>query len=204
MKHTKILLVLISICIFAACTSESETNVNQDTKNELKKIEEVQPTIDFKFLTKNTEKELNELLNSEGYNGLYDSKLIIGTFENDELIITSKKIQDILSLYFKLIAQEANYNADHSSFEFISAKENNGYPMLISRGVCKIKGESVSVGIGIKESQDREAHFDNGLSTITCTGCDVVCSPRRTESGDGWCTNCKSYGNCTKTETIGG
>jgi hypothetical protein len=204
MRRTKSLLAVILICFFAACTSESETNANQDTKNELIKIEYLQEVISFRHLVEKTEKQLNDLLTSEGFKNLNDSKLILGSLDNGKFKTTSEKIDDILSLYFKLIAQESNYNVDYNSFEFISAKENNGYPMLISRGVCKIKGESVSVGIGITESQTREAQLDNSLSTVVCSGCDVGCNPRRDKNGDGWCINCISSGTCKKTETLGG
>lgn len=204
MKHTKILLAVILICFFTACTSETETDANQDTKNELKKIEEVQPTVDFRLLAKSTDKKLNELLISEGYNGIFDSKLVLGTFENNELVINSKKVREILSLYFKLVAQEANYDVDYNSFEYLIAKDNNGHSMLISRGVCKVKGEIVSIGINIIENQNRVPQLSDGLTTVVCSGCDVGCSPRRTPSGDGWCTNCVSLGTCTKTETLGG
>lgn len=185
-----------------SCATDNESN--SEVKNESDLIEQEIASSNARLLAKKTKKELSELLAVEGFEDIAD--LSIGDINGKNFNITSEKINKILGLHFKLITQKIGYNVDYNEFEFLSGKENNGYPMLVSRGKCKITGEYVSLGINIIENTNGKTQITHEGTTVTCTGCEMGCSPRRYKNGDGWCTNCEvgsSQGtNCIKTEVL--
>lgn len=204
MNFIKNLLIALALGLFlASCSTDNGANQNK----EISKDTSLANNAKTMQMAKQTEKALDSLVTKLGYDDFFDNSFVHGNIDKDQFITTSSETGNALKLYYRLSALKIGYDVEFNSFEFINAKENNGYPMLISNGTCKLTGEHLSMGINLSIDENNMAKAvggpgGGGTTTVTCTGCDVGCSPRRTVSGDGWCTNCVSSGGCVKTETL--
>ena len=196
MKNLRTLCLGLFATLILACTSEKP--MPQESNNELIKTE------NLRLLAKETKQDLESLLKKEGFNGVSDKNLSIGKLENNQFEMKSGNTEEILKLHFKLSTQEIGYDVNFKSFEYLSAKENNGFPMIISKGQCKISGENVSLGINVIHDKNGSTQMSRGGTTVTCTGCSAGCNPRRDGNGDGYCTACAptTGHTCKKTETL--
>jgi hypothetical protein len=204
MKKIKILFVTIFIATLTSCSSNVEDN--EEKKLNAKTVNESSEVVDFGLLAEETQARLNVLLSAEGYQGIDDESLEIGNIDENQRFQINNFQNQILSLHAKILGLEHNFIADFTNFVYVSADENNGYPMLISSGKCNISNENITIAVDIIVNQNSSAKVRNlaALSKLSCSGCIAGCSPRRASNGDGYCTACDAWTShvCTKTESI--
>lgn len=152
MKKNKILITVLFIAILTSCSSKVENNdeigLSSKTSNEILEV------IDFDLLAEETKTRLNDLLSSKGFEGIDDENLEIGHIDENQRFQSNNFQKQILSLYTKTLGLEHKCDADFENFVYISADENNEFPMLISNGLCKTSKENTKIAIDVMISQN--------------------------------------------------
>ncbi len=202
MKCLKLFFMLFALSFYVNCTSDSEST-NLETNSNSEKIQSTvianlqleKQVLEAKAIVENLEHNVGGKLMGEN--------LSIGTIEQNKLIFKSQEIETLVKAYFRLVALKSGNDSYFEDFNYLSAKNNEGFDMLISSSYKIDSDESVNVGIDLTINKSDVVLKING-SQVVCVGCRRGCNPRRDSDGDGYCTDCEiSNSNCTKSETGG-
>lgn len=207
MKSISNLALTFIILLSVSCKKEhssTKQDVKTETETQSQKPQEITNThlllIEKNKVDEQIETALNDL--ESNINEIsFEAKIA-----DNEFNYTSKEIENIMNLYAKKLAFTSNRVLDIQQLSYLNHNQNNGYNMLVYKGVCKLTQEHLSVGIGIDISakEDDTSHYQtvkiSDGSTVVCVGCKEGCEPRRDDNGDGICTPCE--GDCEKTESL--
>lgn len=200
MRKIKMLAFVVVLFSISSCSNENSTQNN--TSNKIGDSQDLLYSINMKSLIKSTKTEIKALENESGF-FIKDRKLVVGKLVDNQFLLSSGIQLDILKKFYKLNGLQVGYDVEFSDFQFLSKEDNEGYDMLISKGISNKSDEDVSIGLDLIVSTNGDVVLKSG-SSVVCVGCRRGCSPKRDSEGDGYCTDCKiNNSNCTKTETEG-